>query len=41
MKKWEIAVKEFLKKWKDRKEVIGAIACGSYINWKSGQTFGY
>jgi len=30
MEKWEIALQNFLKKWK-RKEVIGAIVCGSYI----------
>ena len=31
MKKWEIALQRFLKKWKNKKEVIGAIVCGSYI----------
>lgn len=31
MKKWEIALQKFLKKWENRKEVTGAIVCGSYI----------
>lgn len=31
MKNWEIALEKFLKKWKDREEVIGAIVCGSFI----------
>ncbi len=31
IKKWEIALQKFLKKWKNKKEVIGAIVCGSYI----------
>ncbi len=31
MEKWEIALNKFLQKWKNRKEVIGAIVCGSYI----------
>jgi len=31
MKKWEIALQKFLKKWENKKEVIGAIVCGSYI----------
>ena len=31
MEKWEIALHKFLMKWKKRKEVIGAIVCGSYI----------
>lgn len=28
---WEKATKEFLKKWKDKKEFLGAIVCGSYV----------
>jgi predicted nucleotidyltransferase len=28
---WEIALQKFLKKWENKKEVIGAIVCGSYI----------
>jgi len=31
MPNWEEALTEFLKDWKDRKEVIGAMACGSYV----------
>ncbi len=31
MEKWEIVLKKFLKKWENKKEVIGAIVCGSYI----------
>ena len=31
MEKWEIALQKFLKNWKKKKEVIGAIACGSYV----------
>ncbi len=31
MEKWEIVLEKFLKKWKDKKEVIGAIVCGSFI----------
>jgi hypothetical protein len=31
LKKWEVAVTEFLKDWKDKSEVIGAMVCGSYI----------
>lgn len=31
MKKWEIAVEKFLSKWKEKKEVVGAVICGSYI----------
>jgi predicted nucleotidyltransferase len=31
MKKWEIALNKFLEKWKRKKEVVGAIACGSYV----------
>jgi hypothetical protein len=29
--KWEIALEKFLVKRKNKKEVIGAIVCGSYI----------
>jgi DNA modification methylase len=31
MEKWEIATEKFLKKWKNKKEVVGAVLCGSYI----------
>lgn len=31
MEKWEIAVEKFLKKWQNKKEVVGAVVCGSYI----------
>jgi len=31
MKRWEIALEKFIRKWKNRKEVIGALVCGSYI----------
>jgi len=31
LKKWEIALQKFLKKWENRKDVIGIIVCGSYI----------
>lgn len=31
MEKWEIALQIFLKKWENKKEVIGAVVCGSYI----------
>lgn len=31
MKKWEHALQKFIKKWKSKKEVVGAIVCGSYI----------
>lgn len=31
MEKWEIALQKFLKTWKNKKEVIGIIVCGSYI----------
>lgn len=31
MKKWEEAVEKFLKEWKSKKEVIGAMVCGSYV----------
>jgi hypothetical protein len=29
--KWTIALETFLKDWRDRDEVIGALVCGSYI----------
>ncbi|MFH1802032.1 MAG: nucleotidyltransferase domain-containing protein [archaeon] len=29
--KWEIATEKFLKYWKEKKEVIGAVVCGSYL----------
>jgi len=29
--RWEIALLKFLKKWENKKEVIGAIVCGSFI----------
>lgn len=29
--KWETSLQKFLKKWKNKKEVTGAIVCGSYI----------
>jgi predicted nucleotidyltransferase len=28
---WEIALEKFVSKWKNKKEVVGAIVCGSYI----------
>ncbi len=31
MEKWEIALQKFLKKWENKKEVVGALVCGSYI----------
>jgi hypothetical protein len=31
MQEWEIALNQFLKEWKVRNEVIGAMVCGSYI----------
>lgn len=31
MEKWEIALQTFLKKWQNKKEVVGALVCGSYI----------
>ena len=31
MEKWELALKKFLKNWENKKEVVGAIVCGSYI----------
>jgi predicted nucleotidyltransferase len=30
-KAWEEALSEFMKRWKGRKEVVGAIVCGSYV----------
>ncbi len=29
--KWEVALQKFLKKWENKKWVIGALVCGSYI----------
>ena len=31
MKPWEKALNKFLESWKNRKEVIGALVCGSYV----------
>ncbi len=31
MEAWEVATNKFLEKWKSKKEVIGAIVCGSYV----------
>lgn len=31
MSKWKVALEEFLKDWKDRCDVVGALVCGSYI----------
>jgi len=31
MKKWESALQRFIEKWKNRKDVIGIVVCGSYI----------
>jgi len=31
MKKWETALTKFIADWKDRKDVIGAVVCGSFI----------
>ncbi len=28
---WEVSLNKFISKWKSKKEVIGAIVCGSYI----------
>ena len=37
MKNWEIALRKFLKKWENKKEVIGAIVCGSFITGNSSK----
>lgn len=29
--RWEIALEKFVSKWKNKKEVVGAIVCGSYV----------
>ncbi len=29
--RWEIALEKFISKWRTKKEVVGAVACGSYI----------
>lgn len=31
MERWEIALHKFLRGWENKKEVVGAIACGSYV----------
>lgn len=31
MEEWRIALEEFLKDWKNRNDVVGALVCGSYI----------
>jgi len=31
MQEWKIALEEFLKDWKIRNDVVGALVCGSYI----------
>ncbi len=31
MEMWEIVLQKFISKWENKKEVIGAMACGSYI----------
>lgn len=31
MKKWQIALQKFIKKWESKKDVVGAVVCGSYI----------
>ena len=30
---WEIALDKFIKQWEDKKEVIWALVCGSYVTW--------
>lgn len=37
MEKWEIALQKFIKKWENKKEVIGALVCGSYITGNPGK----
>jgi predicted nucleotidyltransferase len=34
MKDWEIALNVFLESWKNKKEVIGIVVCGSYVTGK-------
>jgi predicted nucleotidyltransferase len=36
MEKWETALQKFIKKWENRKEVTGAIVCGSYVTGNPG-----
>ncbi|MGE8035840.1 nucleotidyltransferase domain-containing protein [Lysinibacillus sp. NPDC093692] len=31
MEEWRIALEEFLKDWKNRNDVVGALVCGSYV----------
>lgn len=31
MQNWEQALEKFIGKWKDKKDVVGALVCGSYI----------
>lgn len=31
MQNWETALKKFLKSWKNKKEVVGALVCGSFV----------
>jgi len=31
MEEWQIALGEFLKDWKNRNDVVGALVCGSYV----------
>lgn len=31
MEEWKMALEEFLKDWKNRHDVVGALVCGSYI----------
>lgn len=31
LEKWEIALQKFLKNWENKKEVVGALVCGSYV----------
>jgi hypothetical protein len=31
MDKWTLALETFLKDWKDRGDVVGALVCGSYV----------
>lgn len=31
MEKWEIATEKFIAEWKKKKEVVGILACGSYV----------
>ena len=31
MQNWEISLEKFIDKWKNKKDVVGALVCGSYI----------